>query len=170
MAMLDVALENSKNGLHMCQSYFFQELGYKFPLVFDKRCQGLRVNLCIVLRSQPNKVHEKMRKPKFEILAGKDSKIRFRLKAANGEIILAGRAYATKAEAIHGIASVMRYAALDLSYVRRESINGQFFFQIKSPSGRLLAWSEFYVSRQGRESGIEAVKRAVAYGRVMDLD
>jgi uncharacterized protein YegP (UPF0339 family) len=111
-----------------------------------------------------------MRKPKFEILAGKDGKIRFHLKAANGEVILAGRSYATKSEAIHGIASVMRYGAMESSFVRRESLNGQFFFQIKSPSGRLLGWSEFYISRQGRETGIAAVKKAVHVGRVLDLN
>jgi uncharacterized protein len=110
-----------------------------------------------------------MRKPKFEILAGKDGKIRFQLKAANGEAILAGRNFATKPEAIHGIASVMRYGALESCFVRRESLSGQFFFQIKSPSGRLLGWSEFYHSRQGRETGIAAVKKAVQVGRVLDL-
>jgi uncharacterized protein YegP (UPF0339 family) len=110
-----------------------------------------------------------MRKPKFEIIAGKDGKLRFHLKAANGEIILAGRAYKSKPETIHGIASVMRYGALDSCFVRRESINGQFFFQIKSPSGRLLGWSELYITKQGRETGIQAVKKAVQVGRVLDL-
>jgi uncharacterized protein YegP (UPF0339 family) len=111
-----------------------------------------------------------MRKPKFEILEDKAGKIRFHLKAANGEIILAGRGFKTKAEAIHGIASVMRYGALETGFVRRESLNGQFFFQVKSPSGRLLGWSELYKTRQGRETGISAVKKAVQIGRVLDLN
>ncbi len=110
-----------------------------------------------------------MRKPKFEIFAGKDGKIRFHLKAANGEIILASRSFPTKPEAIHGIASVMRYGVLESCFVRRESINGQYFFQIKSPAGRLLGWSEFYRSRQGRETGIEAVKKAALVGRVLEI-
>jgi uncharacterized protein len=111
-----------------------------------------------------------MRKPKFEILAGKDGKIYFHLKAANGEIILAGRGYKTKSETIHAIASVMRYGQLDTSFVRRESANGQFFFQLKSPSGRILGWSEMYIAKQSREVGIQAVKTAVQYGRVFDLN
>lgn len=110
-----------------------------------------------------------MRKPKFEILVGKDGKIRFHLKAANGEIILASRSYTTKPEAVHGIASVMRYGVLESCYVRRESLNGQFFFQIKSPAGRLLGWSEMYRSRQGRETGIAAVQKASLVGRVLEI-
>ncbi len=111
-----------------------------------------------------------MRQPKFEIFVGKDGKNRFHLKAANGEVILVGRGYKTKSETIHGIASVMRYAAIDSYFVRRDSANGQFFFQIKSPSGRLLGWSEMYRSRQGRETGILALKKAVHVGRVLDLN
>ncbi|HEX2898451.1 MAG TPA: YegP family protein [Bacteroidia bacterium] len=111
-----------------------------------------------------------MRKPKFEILAGKDGKIYFHLKAANGEIILAGRGFKTKAETIHAIASVMRYGQLDTCIVRRESVSGQHFFQVKSPSGRILGWSEMYISRQNRDLGIQAVKRAVTHGRVFDLN
>lgn len=110
-----------------------------------------------------------MRKPKFEILAGKDGKNYFHLKAANGEVILAGRGFATKAETIHAIASVMRYGQLESSIVRRQSTSGQFFFQVKSPSGRLLGWSEMYISKQSREVGILAVKKAVTFGRVFDL-
>lgn len=110
-----------------------------------------------------------MRKPKFEILAGKDGKIYPHLKAANGEIILASRGYKTKSEAMHAIASLMRYGLVETSFVRRESANGQFFFQIKSPSGRILGWSELYVAKQSRENGIDAVQRAVLHGRVLDL-
>jgi uncharacterized protein len=111
-----------------------------------------------------------MRKPKFEILAGKDGKIYFHLKAANGEVILAGRGFNTKSETIHAIASVMRYAQLESSFVRRQSASGQFFFQIKAPSGRILGWSEMYIAKQSRENGILAVKKAVVHGRIFDLN
>lgn len=111
-----------------------------------------------------------MRKPKFETLVGKDGKIYFHLKASNGEIILAGRGHKTKPEAIHAIASVMRYATQDRYVVRRDSANEQFFFQVKSPSGRILAWSEMYHTLHGRETGIHSVQNAVQYGRVLELN
>lgn len=111
-----------------------------------------------------------IRKPKFEMLTGRDGKIYIHLKASNGEIILSGRGYKTKSEAIHAIGSIMRYGAIPTRFRRKESANGQFYFQLLSPSGRILGWSESYTSRQGRENGIHAVRGAVQYGRVMDLN
>lgn len=110
-----------------------------------------------------------MRRPKFEICNGKDGRVYFHLKAANGEVILAGRGYATKSETIHAIASVMRYGQNDSNFIRRESVNG-FFFQLKSPMGRILGWSEMYVQKQSREVGIMAVRNAVQHGRIEDLN
>ena len=111
-----------------------------------------------------------MQKPKFEMLKGRDGKIYIHLKASNGEIILSGRGYDSKSEAIHAIGSIMRYGAMGNRFRRRESINGQHYFQLVSPSGRILGWSETYFSRQGMENGILSVRRAVQYGRVMDLN
>jgi uncharacterized protein YegP (UPF0339 family) len=111
-----------------------------------------------------------MRKPKFELCSGKDGKTYFHLKAANGEVVLAGRGFRTKPETIHAIADVMRYGLLENSFVRRESASGQYFFQLKSPAGRILGWSEIYISKQSREVGIASVKNAVQFGRIIDLD
>lgn len=44
--------------------------------------------------------------PKFEVYTDKAGKTRFRLKARNGEIILASQGYATKKSCISGIESV----------------------------------------------------------------
>ena len=48
---------------------------------------------------------------KFELYTDNAGKFRFRLKAANGEIIANGQAYETKASAKNGIDSVIRNAA-----------------------------------------------------------
>ncbi len=49
---------------------------------------------------------------KFEIYTAKNGKVRFRLKAANGEIIaVASEDYETKAAAKKGIASIRKNAA-----------------------------------------------------------
>jgi uncharacterized protein len=111
-----------------------------------------------------------MRKPKFEMLVGDDGKVYFHLKAANGEIVLSGRGYSTKYETIQAIASVMRYGAYESRFMRRENAEGKYFFQLLSPSGRVLGWSQMYHSKQGRDNGIVAVRRAVQFGRVLDLN
>jgi uncharacterized protein YegP (UPF0339 family) len=53
--------------------------------------------------------------------------------------------------------------------VRKTSTNQQYFFQLRSKSGRLIGWSELYQSRQGRDNGIRAVQTAVKWGRIADL-
>ncbi|MFD8393658.1 YegP family protein [Streptomyces sp. NPDC059680] len=47
---------------------------------------------------------------KFEIFKDKSGKFRFRLKAANGEVIAASEGYESKASCQNGIASVMKNA------------------------------------------------------------
>ena len=51
-----------------------------------------------------------MPEPKFELYTDKADKFRFRLVAANGETIAASEAYASKAGAKNGIASVKKNA------------------------------------------------------------
>lgn len=48
---------------------------------------------------------------KFEIYADRAGKYRFRLKAANGEIVASGEAYESKAAAKNGCEAVQRAAA-----------------------------------------------------------
>ena len=53
---------------------------------------------------------EKLRNPKFEVYADKAGKTRFRLKAANGQVIAVSEAYETKKAALAGVASVKKNA------------------------------------------------------------
>ena len=53
---------------------------------------------------------EKVKHPKFEIFEDKGGKFRFRLKARNGEIILASQGYKTKDTCLNGIESVKKNA------------------------------------------------------------
>ncbi len=111
-----------------------------------------------------------MRKPIFEMSTGKDGKVSFQLKADHGTVLLSSRSFQNQAEAIEGIASVMRYGGYDRQYWRKENARGQFFFQLQTPSGRILGWSEMYLSKEGRDGGIMAVRRAIQMGRVLDLN
>jgi uncharacterized protein YegP (UPF0339 family) len=56
---------------------------------------------------------------KFEVYKDKAGRYRFRLKAANGQIIATGESYDSKAAAMHGIESIrsnaMAAALVDLS-------------------------------------------------------
>ena len=53
---------------------------------------------------------ETLKHPKYEVYADKAGEFRYRLKAANGEIIASGEGYTAKASCMNGIASVGKNA------------------------------------------------------------
>ena len=62
------------------------------------------------LEDQTAKDFETQKNPKFEVYADKRGEFRFRLKAANGEIIATGESYKAKASCKNGIASIVKNA------------------------------------------------------------
>ena len=63
------------------------------------------------LEDQTKEGFEKASNPKFELFKDKKGEYRFRLKAGNGEIILASEGYVSKDGCKNGIASVRKNAA-----------------------------------------------------------
>ncbi len=93
---------------------------------------------------------------------------RFNLHAPNHEIILRSENYARKAGALNGIESVRKNAPNDARYERKRSSDGQDMFNLTATNGQVIGTSERYRSNQGRENGIEAVKRHAPAARVKD--
>ena len=62
------------------------------------------------VEDQTKEGFEKEKNPKFEIYADKAGELRFRLKAANGEIILASEGYSSMSGCKNGIESVRKNA------------------------------------------------------------
>jgi uncharacterized protein YegP (UPF0339 family) len=96
---------------------------------------------------------------KFEMFKDKAGEFRFRLKAGNGQIILASEGYKAKASCVNGIDSVKTNAPDDDRYERKEAKNGQFMFNLKSTNGQVIGTSEQYTTKAARENGIESVKK-----------
>jgi uncharacterized protein len=100
-----------------------------------------------------------MNNPKFQVFQSTaNSQYYFRLKAANGEIILKSEGYVAKASCTNGIASVKVNAPIDARYERKEN-NGKFSFNLKATNGEIIGTSESYTSMSSRENGIDSVKR-----------
>lgn len=96
---------------------------------------------------------------KFEIYTDKKGEFRFRLKAANGQVILASEGYKAKASCVNGIESVRKNSQLDDKFERLESKNGQSYFNLKSTNGQVIGTSEMYAAKSGMENGIASVKK-----------
>ncbi|MEM0976435.1 MAG: YegP family protein [Pseudomonadota bacterium] len=105
---------------------------------------------------------------KFEIYKDKGGQFRFRLKAGNGEIILASEGYKQKASCKNGIASVMKNAPDDVRYERKDAKSGPMF-NLKAINGQVIGTSEVYSSDSARDNGIESVKRNAPGAKIEDL-
>ncbi|RNL90351.1 DUF1508 domain-containing protein [Sinomicrobium pectinilyticum] len=106
---------------------------------------------------------------KFEIYTDKGGEFRFRLKAANGQNILASEGYRAKASCTNGIESVKQNSQDDSKYERLESKNGSPFFNLKATNGQVIGTSEMYSSKSAMETGIASVKKNAPGATIDDL-
>ncbi len=106
---------------------------------------------------------------KFEMYNDKAGEFRFRLKAGNGQTILASEGYKAKAGCENGINSVKENAPDDARYERKDSTSGKPMFNLKATNGQVIGTSELYESEGARENGIESVKKNAPDAEVADL-
>lgn len=95
---------------------------------------------------------------KFQIYNDKAGEFRFRLKAGNGQNILASEGYSAKSGCINGIESVKTNATNDARYERKQTASGKYMFNLKAANGQVIGTSESYESAAARDNGIESVK------------
>lgn len=110
-----------------------------------------------------------MNNPKFQVFrSSANSEYYYRLRAANGEIILNGEGYTTKQSCLNGISSVKTNAPFDSRYDRRDGTYN-YTFTLKAANGEIIGRSESYTTSVSRENGIAAVKRDAPTAPVEDL-
>ena len=110
-----------------------------------------------------------MNNPKFQIFQGANGEFYFRLRATNGEIILASERYTTKTSCLNGIESVKENAMNPARFDRREAANGQYYFVLKAANGQVIGVSEMYTTSAARDNGIESVMQTAPNAPIEDL-
>lgn len=105
---------------------------------------------------------------KFEVYKDKRGEFRFRLKASNGQIILASEGYKQKTSAMNGVSSVKKNAPTDANYQRKETKSGGQMFNLLAGNKQVIGTSESYKSTSARDNGIESVKKNAPEATVMD--
>ena len=87
---------------------------------------------------------------KFELYTDNAGEFRFRLKAGNGENILASEGYKAKASAENGIESVKKNAPDDARYEKKETASGKYMFNLKSTNFFIIS----HINVQSTSNGI----------------
>lgn len=106
---------------------------------------------------------------KFEIYNDKRGEFRFRLKAGNGQNILASEGYKVKSGCTNGVESVRKNSQVDGNYERLESKWGSPYFNLKASNGQVIGTSEMYSSTSAMENGIASVKKNSPNAEIDDL-
>ena len=105
---------------------------------------------------------------KFELYKDKAGEFRFRLKAGNGENILASEGYKDKSGAENGIASVRKNAGDKANFEGKESSSGKPYFVLKAANHQVIGQSQMYDSASGCDGGIASVMSNAAVASVDD--
>ena len=106
---------------------------------------------------------------KFEIYQDKRGEYRFRLKAGNGEIILASEGYKRKSSAKNGIESVRKNAKSDSRFERKTTKSGKAMFNLRAGNNQVIGTSEAYNSDSARDNGIKSVMKHAPTATVDNL-
>jgi len=105
---------------------------------------------------------------KFEVYTDKGGEFRFRLKASNGQAILASEGYKAKASCLNGIESVRKNSIKDSMYEKKTTQSGKFMFNLKATNGQVIGTSEAYESAASRDNGVESVKKHAPEASIED--
>lgn len=105
---------------------------------------------------------------KFEIYKDKKGEFRFRLKASNGQNILASEGYKTKASCKNGIESVRKNSADASRFEKKDTKAGKFSFNLKAGNSQVIGTSQSYDAAKSRDAGIKSVATNAPKAKVED--
>lgn len=104
---------------------------------------------------------------KFELYKDKAGKHRWRLKAANGEIILASQGYASKAGAKIGIESVRKNCTDVKNFRISQTRNKKHSFSLIAGNGQIVGVSQTYAKEASCKAGVQSVKRSAPKAKMV---
>ena len=105
---------------------------------------------------------------KFECYKDKAGEFRFRLKAGNGQTILASEGYKAKSSCANGIESVRKNSANPDRFVKKTTASGKHRFNLTATNGQVIGTSESYDSESGCDNGIKSVAKTAPGAAVDD--
>ena len=107
---------------------------------------------------------------KFECYKDKKGEFRFRLKAGNGNTILASEGYKSKSGCANGIESVRKNGIDPDRFVKKQTAAGNYRFSLTAKNKQVIGTSQNYKSESGCNNGIKSVGRSAPDAVVVDVD
>lgn len=105
---------------------------------------------------------------KFECYTDKAGGYRFRLKASNGNTILASEGYKSKSGCANGIESVKKNCVDPARFVKKETGSGKFRFSLTAKNNQVIGTSQNYASQSGCDNGMKSVAKSAPDAKVVE--
>lgn len=105
---------------------------------------------------------------KFECYKDKAGEFRFRLKAGNGETILASEGYKAKASCKNGIESVRKNSQVPERFVAKKTSSGKHRFNLMATNGQVIGTSQNYTTEAACQNGMKSVARTASGAKLDD--
>lgn len=115
------------------------------------------VDLVVHRKSSPTR----LRTGVFQVYEDKGGLYRFRIRDAEGGIVLSSHAYKTKTGCLKAIGNVHRYAARDELFERKKTEGGRYQFLLKARNHQVIAKSPSYATAARRDAALATVRRRV---------
>lgn len=106
---------------------------------------------------------------KFEISNRTDETFMFNLKASNGEIVMTSQGYTAKSACQNGIESVKANCSDKKMFTKETASDGSHYFNLTAVNTKIIGTSQMYASAQGRDNGIDSVRKNAPKAEVIDL-
>ena len=106
---------------------------------------------------------------KFECYKDKAGEFRFRLKAGNGNTILASEGYKSKSGCSNGIESVRKNSQDPDRFVKKVTDSGKFRFNLTAKNSQAIGSSQNYKSESGCNNGMKSVATNAPDAVVVDV-
>ena len=105
----------------------------------------------------------------FEIFKSQSGdKFYFRLKTADGNVVLSSQGYASKDSCKNGTTSVKNNAGDDANYDIKQSANGKWYYNLLAKNKQVIGSSQMFDSQAAMEVERSATKQA-ASASIVDL-
>ena len=105
----------------------------------------------------------------FEVYTDSAGEYRFRLKASNGQTVLASEGYKAKAGCMNGIESVKENTKIPERFETYQDKAGKYRFRLKAANGQVIGTGEAYETEASCAAGIESVKRWAKESEIKEI-
>ncbi len=105
---------------------------------------------------------------KFELYRDRSGAYRYRMKAGNGQVVLTGEGYNSRAACMDGIESVRKNSQKETAFELYVDKKGEHRFRLKASNGEIIGQGEGYSSKSACMKGTASIRKNAPASNVVE--